>query len=343
MVFLPRRTFCALGAAALARAEGPPRSDLCNRLEPVGRILEDPVYQSWCCSPIDGPDGKVHVFYSRWRDGFRNWLRTCEIAHAVADRAEGPYRYVRTVLKGRGGSHWDADTIHNPTINKVGNRYALFYIGNNLTGTDVNSVEKHPAATQRVGLAMADSLDGPFERVSKGPVFDTSPDRNQWDSYLVTNPALLQHPNGEFWLYYKAWDRYNDGFRKMGLAKATRIEGPYKRFGKNPVVDFSKDRKQVEDAYVWRSGGRYYMLMADNMGGVVKQHGGLLMESADGERWGKPSLGYDTSDVYFGGKRERFERPQLLLRNGRPAYLFLALRGGKYNTSSGAVLRVRPA
>ena len=43
-------------------------SDFCKRLLPVGRILESEGYYVWCCTPIYGEDGKVHVFYSRWPD-----------------------------------------------------------------------------------------------------------------------------------------------------------------------------------------------------------------------------------------------------------------------------------
>jgi hypothetical protein len=34
--------------------------------EQINKKLEEPGYHVWCCSPIDGPDGKVHVFFSRW-------------------------------------------------------------------------------------------------------------------------------------------------------------------------------------------------------------------------------------------------------------------------------------
>ena len=36
----------------------------------------------------------------------------------------------------------------------------------------------------------------------------------------------------------------------------------------------------------------------------------------------------------------RFERPQLLMNNGKPEYLFAAFLGGAYNLSSGAVLKI---
>ncbi|MGE4488698.1 MAG: glycoside hydrolase family protein [Kiritimatiellales bacterium] len=312
-------------------------SAFCKSLTPSGRILECEGWNTWCCSPIYGDDGHVHVFFSRWRDSFDNWLRGSEIAHAVADKPDGPYTITGTVLKGRGPGHWDADTIHNPTIHKVGSRYALFYIGNNLAEADKNNA--HHASTQRIGLAVSDSLEGPWTRISDEiPLLDVSPDKKMWDSYLTTNPALLQHPNGQFWLYYKAWDRNNDNLRKMGFSVADRLEGPYKKFEGNPVIDFSHLHAEVEDAYVWFEKGSFHMIMRDF--GVIHRHVGLYFNSDDGIHWSEPQLGYDLSTTYFGGEIERFERPQILMKDGKAEYLFCALMGGKYNTSTGAVLKI---
>jgi hypothetical protein len=327
-------------SAATAAPPGVERSAFCRRLRPVGRILELEGWNVWCCSPIYGPDGRVHVFYSRWRGGHDNWLTESEIAHAVADRPEGPYTDLGTILKGAGPGHWDADTIHNPTIHRVGDGYALFYIGNNLADAKRRGV--HHAGSQRVGLALAPTLNGPWRRAgSDGLILDVGADPKAWDSYLTTNPALLLHPSGEFWLYYKAWDRANDNLRKMGIAVASRIEGPYVRHPANPVVTFASIKRQVEDAYVWREHGRFHMVMRDM--GVIHPHVGLYLDSADGVRWSAPQLGYESSNFYFPGEKvERFERPQVLMRDGRAEYLFLALMGGRYDKSSAAVLRVMP-
>ena len=313
-------------------------SDFCRSLSAGNRILEEEDWNVWCFSPIWGEDGKVHAFLSRWRDdNFHNWLTESEIAHAVADHPEGPYTVTRTVLTGRGEGFWDAHTIHNPTVYKVGDKYALFYIGNNLTLAEQNNA--HHASTQRVGLAIADSLTGEWRRVSDElRILDTSPDKSEWDSYLTTNPALLLHPNGEYWLYYKAWDRNNDNLRKMGLAIAQNIEGPYVKHPDNPLVDFSHLNRQVEDAYVFFYNNKFYMVMRDM--GVIHPHVGLLLESDDGITWSEPMLGYHNNAYYFGGDIKRFERPQVLMKDGVPTHLFLSLMGGKYNTSSAAVLKI---
>lgn len=306
-------------------------SDFCNRLKAKGRILEEEGWYIWGCSPIYDRDGKVHIFFSRWpvETGFKGWRTDSEIAHAVADQPEGPYTVMGTVLEGRGGDYWDSMTIHNPTIHFVNDNYYLFYIGNS-DGT---------ADTQRIGLATAESLYGPWRRISDNePLLDVSEDRGCWDSYITTNPALLVHEDSRFWLYYKAWDRYNDGLRKMGIAIADNIEGPYIKHDKNPIIDFSDRGAQVEDAYVYREKDEYHMIMRDM--GVFGDRSGLHLCSEDGLNWSEPLIGYKSCDAYFDDKDQRFERPQVLVKGQKAAYLFLALAGGQYGTSTGAVLEV---
>lgn len=135
--FIAQTAVLALGAACLpgwltAKASGKFDFSTLGTLTPVGRVLEMEGYYVWCSSPIDGPDGKVHLFFSRW-DAARKmggWLKGSEIAHAVADHAEGPFEYVSTILAPRGEGYWDATTCHNPLITKVDDKYCLFFMGN---------------------------------------------------------------------------------------------------------------------------------------------------------------------------------------------------------------------
>lgn len=308
----------------------PKISDFCNRLSPVGRILELEGWHVWCCSPIYGEDGKVHVFFSRWpyETKHEGWLTHCEIAHAVADEPKGPYKVTGSVLKGRGGNYWDAATIHNPTIHKKDGKYYLFYLGNSDGTPD----------TQRIGLAVAESLYGPWKRVGDGPILDVSENKMAWDSYITTNPAFLEYSGGRCLLYYKAWDRYNDNLRKMGVAVSDNIEGPYTKYEGNPIIDYSEAGSQVEDAYIFMENGKFHMIMRDF--GVFSNRSGLYCVSDDGFHWSQPMVGYHSSDEYFGGQIQRFERPQILMNDGKPEYLFLALAGGRAGTSSGAVLKI---
>ena len=324
------------GAAAPAAfaAEEPPveMAALCKRLKPVGRVLELEGWYVWCTSAIDGPDGRVHLFSSRWPASTKmgGWLTHCEIVHAVGARAEGPFEVRGVALRNRDKGHWDSTSVHNPTIHRIGGVYHLVHIGNS-TGEP---------GSQRIGLARAKSLDGPWERLEQ-PILGPAPG-DGWDSWYVTNPALLAHPNGEFWLYYKARDPKDKDMFRIGLAVAKRPEGPYRRHPKNPIIDFASVRKRFEDPYVWHENNRFYMVAADDYprGGILRTHAGLLFESADGVDWSKPKLAYDTNDSYLKEPRGRLERPQVLVRNGKAAYLYLAAGGGRYGTATGMCLRV---
>lgn len=350
-----RRNFITgLGASLLygkllaAAHREDPVSDFSKRLQPIGRALEMKDYYVWCNSPVEGPDGKIHVFFSRWpaARGMGGWINCSEIAHAVAPDPESPFEYVQTVLAPRGPGYWDATTCHNPHIQHLNNRYYLFYMGNSNGRTN----------TKRIGLAVADSPYGPWER-SDHPLLEAGA-AGAWDDHCTTNPSLAVHPNGEYWLYYKSWntaDYERDagtairGNRKYGLAVAKKPEGPYHKYTQNPVIDFSKlgDNKQLEDAFAWYEKGRFKMLARDM--GVYNQKVGLYMEAKDGLQWSSPSIAYYDAAHYVQEpapaphlkRYGRFERPQLLMQKGKPVYLFTAAQGGQYMTSSAFIFRIK--
>lgn len=320
-------------------------SDFAKRLKPVGRALEMQGYYVWCNSPIMGNDGKVHVFFSRWeaKKGMGGWLNDCEICRAVSDSPEGPFEFVETVLAPRPGM-FDATTCHNPSIKKVDGKYALFYMG----------ASNGKTATKRIGLAIADSLNGPWQRTDK-PMLEAGP-QGSWDDHCTTNPSFIKHTNGQYWLYYKSWntaDYEKDappirGNRKYGLAIAEKLEGPYKKYDRNPLIDFSHkgDNAQLEDAFVWQD-KKGFKLIARDMGRFNHENG-LLLQSKDGLKWSEPKIAYYAASRYIQQppapphlkKYGRFERPQVLFINGKPAYLFTASQGGKYNTASSFIFRL---
>ena len=324
-------------------------SDFAKRLKPIGRKLETEGYYVWGTSPIIGPDGKIHVFFSRWpsKFGMGGWIHKSEIAHAVADTPEGEYQVISTVLAPRGDGFWDGTTCHNPHIKKADGKYCLFYMGNSNRKTN----------TKRVGLAIADSPYGPWKRPDE-PLVEASKEEDAWDNHCTSNPTFVKHPNGQYWLYYKSWntgeyENYTDpkirGNRKYGLAIADKLEGPYVKYEGNPVLDYSDrgNNIQAEDGYVWFENGKFKMVMRDM--GIFNHQYGLYLESADGLNWSEPKIAYYNTDHYFSqppapshlSKYGRFERPQLLLQdNGSPSHLFLTTQGGKYMTSSTFVFKI---
>lgn len=320
-------------------------SSFSKRLEPIGRALEIEGYYVWCNSPIIGPDGKTHVFFSRWSAnlGMSGWIKGSEIAHAVAAAPDQPFEVLETVLAPRGEGYWDATTCHNPLVKAIGGKYYLFYMGNANGKTD----------TKRIGIATATSLDGPWQRRDKPLLLPGK--KGAWDDHCTTNPAWINGDKGENMLYYKSWNTHEyesttgavRGNRKYGLAIADHPEGPYEKYARNPVIDFSAkgNNRQFEDAFVWREDGKYKMIARDM--GVYNHEVGLIMESKDGVQWSEPQIAYHALSRYVKEppapahlkRYGRLERPMLLLENGKPAWLFGTSQGGKYGTSSAFIFK----
>lgn len=272
------------------------------------------------------------------------WINGCEIAHAVADTPDAPFEFVETVLAPRGGDAWDATTCHNPHIQKIDNKYCLFYMGNSNGKTN----------TKRIGLATADSLYGPWRRPDQ-PLLQPG-EEGAWDDHCTTNPAFIKNNDGKYWLYYKSWNskEYENatgpirGNRKYGLAIADTLEGPYIKSKHNPILGFSArgNNEQLEDAFVWLENGKFKMLARDM--GFYNHEVGLYLESNDGFQWSHPEIAYQPLKAYvteaappsYLKRYGRLERPQLLIRNGRPSYLFTAAQGGPYGTSTAFIFKI---
>jgi hypothetical protein len=126
------------------------------------------------------------------------------------------------------------------------------------------------------------------------------------------------------------------------------LEGPYIKYNGNSVIDYSGlgDNRQLEDAYVFIEGGKFKIIARDM--GIFGHNIGLYLESEDGIKWSQPKNAYYPVDKYIKQpspprhlrKYGRFERPQILVRNGKPAYLFTTSQGGKYMNASGFVFKI---
>lgn len=344
-------TLLVSGSSALAiednKYEKRDISAFAKRLKPLNRILELDGYFVWGCSPIVAPDGKFHVFFSRWDSakGMGGWINRSEIAHAVADNVAGPYSNIETILAPRGDGFWDGTTCHNPHIQLVDGKYCLFYMGNSNGRTN----------TKRIGLAIADSLDGQWKRPDQ-PLFEAGSE-GAWDDHCTSNPSFIKHPNGQYWLYYKSWntDEYEHpanpairGNRKYGLAIANKLEGPYIRYSDKPIIDYSTlgNNRQLEDGNVFVENGKFFMIARDM--GRFDHEVGIILESKDGIHWSEPKISYFGVSHYVQEppapsnlkKYGRFERPQILMQNGRPTHLFVTSQGGQFMSSSPFVFEI---
>jgi hypothetical protein len=183
---------------------------------------------------------------------------------------------------------------------------------------------------KRIGLAIAGSPAGPWERLD-APILEPRP--GNWDAIATTNPSPWIHADGSVLLFYKS-RTVAGGPLQIGLARAAHWRGPYAAIADSPAFRFDDAEQHVEDPYLWHEDGVYQVIMKDMTGGTCGvHHGGIHAWSADGEHWqvADDPLAYsrdvrwdDGSTVTMGS----FERPYLLIQDGRPTHLFAATADG---------------
>ncbi|MGL4739177.1 MAG: glycoside hydrolase family protein, partial [Cellulosilyticaceae bacterium] len=176
-------------------------------------------YWVWCGSVVKGEDDKYHMFASRWSKELPmhpGWLFGSEIVRAVSDTPEGPYVFEEVVLDRRGPQYWDGRTTHNPMIMKHQDKYLLYYMGTTHPFRepqegDQFGIGSHlhilACANQRIGLAIADSVYGPWERFD-APILSTRPDC--FDNFFVNNPSPIVMPEGNVSMIYKSREYKKD-------------------------------------------------------------------------------------------------------------------------------------
>lgn len=307
--------------------------------------FSDPDYWIWGSSVIKGEDGKYHMFASRWtkKVGFGNWVTNSQVVHAVSETAIGPYEFHDVVLPARGKQYWDGLCTHNPRVVKYGNQYLLYYFGNTYdfpqpddANPDVSEDNWRAAwMNKRLGVAISDSVYGPWKRLDK-PVIEPRP--GHWDASITSNPApAVNEKTGEILLMYKS---STDGLVPpllLGVSKANKPEGPYKRLSDEPIFRFEtadNNRIDVEDPFIWWAGNRYEAIVKDRSGEICgEEGGGVHVWSKDGVNWElfEKVKAYSRKVLWEDGttsEHNHFERPFVLVEDGVPTHLFAATGTG---------------
>ncbi|MFB9056118.1 glycoside hydrolase family protein [Mariniflexile ostreae] len=300
----------------------------------IGEAVNEPGYDVWGSSPIRDEEGNVHLFSARWSSEtpFKEaWRYNSEIAHYVAKKPEGPFTFVETIRKGKRDGSWNAAGFHNPSIKKIDGKYVLVFIAND------GAPEHGPS--QRIGMLVSNDINGPWKEVpnKKEPVLSPPNDTAIWcaNSGLgVNNPSIIKHPNGKYYLYFKAMAGPKGTGAKvsMGVAISDNLEGPY-TFEPTPITS---NKERIEDGYAFLWKNKVCLLTTDNYG-ILEKGGGLLWVSDDGLKFNENPLSgfHNYQDFYlngvfpenvnirYGGKNVKFERPQLLMdANNEPEYLY---------------------
>ncbi|MBN1247982.1 MAG: glycoside hydrolase family protein [Anaerolineae bacterium] len=327
------------------------RNPFAGRLGRARVSFQLPDQVVWGASVIQGDDGRYHMFASVWPANRGSWVTDSVVVLASADRPEGPYHYEMDVLPPRGRDHWDGMMSHNPSIQRHNGTYYLFYTGTTYTqprptaplSPHEDPIYKEAWDNKRIGVAMAEHPRGPWHRLDK-PIIEPRP--GNWDAVITSNAAPVIHTDGSVTLIYKSTDTSHPGpdtpplerpfwqTLTIGAAKAKSPEGPYVRVGDHDgLIHIEGEPRVTEDAYAWFTDGWYHMVVKTFDTSMIDEaNAGVYVVSRDASDWAFPVGGpkaYSRTVTWEDGtttELQRLERPQVLLQDGRPAYLFLSAR-----------------
>lgn len=181
------------------------------RRDPSDVIKVGDLYYVWYSKGKISPGYDATVWYATSKDGVE-WT---EKGMALG--------------KGKAGT-WEGASVFTPNILVAEGKYWLFY-----TGTS-RKFGKGFNPDSKIGIAVSDSPDGPWERISEEPALKNSDDPEQFDSHLVDDACLIVR-DGKYWFYYKGRQLgKSPGQTQMGVAIAEKPGGPYVKSEHNPVI-----------------------------------------------------------------------------------------------------------
>ena len=261
--------------------------------------LEDSTMKQWCYwdgQIIKGPEGKYHMFASRWDQsrGHGGWGGSAAV-HSVSDKPIGPY-----IDKGLAWPDNQGGKGHNVTALVLPDKsYAVVV-----------------SETRPGDVFVSKSLGGPWKQLGSIQV-----DANGFDARdgRMSNVSMMVRPDGRFEIVA----------RSGAIMIATAgILGPYKLQGRSVYANMpGLPSRNLEDPVVWYSGGMYHIVV-----NCWSERKAFHLTSHDGiGNWTNRGLAYDpTTDFvrYTDGTVnhwDKIERPGVLLEKGHVAYFTFAV------------------
>ncbi len=193
------------------------------RRDPSDIIKVGDLYYVWYSKGLISSGYDATVWYATSTDG-KTWT---EKGMALA--------------KGKPGT-WEGESVFTPNILVAEGKYWLFYTG-------VSRKFKQPySPDSKIGLAVSDSPDGPWERMPNNPILRNSDNPDDFDSHLIDDACLLIK-DGKYWFYYKGRQLGKSPREtKMGVAIAEHPQGPYIKHKENPIIQGN------HEVFVWPQG-----------------------------------------------------------------------------------------
>lgn len=312
--------------------------ELIERQESGPYVLSDVEWFNWCPSVLLASDGKYHMFHSRWRKsiGFNAWLAMSEIVHRVADRPEGPFRFVSVAIPDVGPGRGEWFTAHNPKITFFGGRYYLYFVQTRapMTGAEREEMSRvggnharwmEVRNNQRTFVASSNSLDGPW-RISRQPIVEPAASIER----LTVNPAVERRPDGTFIMIVKGDKPGEKKFiRNQAVATATAPEGPWTIQPKAAIDDMDTEDVSLWYAKAWK---RFFAVFhAHTFIGTIESENGLDWRRARQFELTKRSVAFDDGIAWA---PDRMERPFILADYlGNPRILYVACKKGGHSAN----------
>ncbi|HKK63883.1 MAG TPA: glycoside hydrolase family protein [Bacteroidales bacterium] len=296
----------------------------------------------WGGSVIKIDDDEYYMYATRWPEelSWQSWATNAEIVLAKANTPEGPYQFEKVILPPRGKEFWDGRATLNPTIIHHKGKYLLYYVG--ITYDFKQPVDSKPTRdmyeeawnSKRIGLAIADSPDGPWERKDEPILHIRS---GKWDGAITSNPAPVVHEDGSVLLIYKSApvpypERNQNRAMRLGVVKAKHYSGSYERIEDNNQIKLKPIDTSIEDPFIWQSNDTYYMIAKCMNESITGEKGaGFLACSRNGIEWTiaeQPKAYSRTVELSDGSIKEmpKLERPQVFFENGQPTLVFFGAR-----------------
>lgn len=171
--------------------------------------------------------GRYYLWYTQHRnDKPYNHFADCKIMYKTSTDGFHWDEGKDAFLPGEEG--WDNRGVLTAYVAPWEDKYYLFYIGvgdDFALGLDFS---------RGCGVAVADTPDGPFERIGDGPVI--YPDKDAWDNDSNDDATVLRK-DGKWWLYYKGSTvGLMPDQTRVGLAFSDTITGPYVKYEGNPIA-----------------------------------------------------------------------------------------------------------
>ena len=217
--FLPMPITEALSKDVWGAKEVGPR-DPRNGLEDSTMKL----WNYWDGQIIKGPDGKYHLFASRWDQarGHNDWVNS-KAVHAVSDKVTGPY-----LDQGLCWPNDEGGKGHNVTALVLPDgRYAVL-VSDTRPGT----------------LVVSKSLDGPWEQLGRLKARDD----------VGANISIMVRPDGDYMIVPRSG--------RIFISKAADgVLGPYQAMGPSIFPTVLPGVDNLEDPVIFYSGGYYHIVV----------------------------------------------------------------------------------